>query len=42
VNAINHTFDMTTAQRFAVALNLPDKMIWLVLAFTMLGMFALG
>ncbi|MGI1664232.1 hypothetical protein ACRDNQ_18490 [Palleronia sp. KMU-117] len=42
MNAVNHAFDMTTAQRFAVALNLPDKMIWLVLAFTMIGMFALG
>lgn len=42
MNAINHTFDMTNAQRFAVALNLPDKMVWLVLAFTMIGMFALG
>ena len=42
MNAINHAFDMTTAQRFAVALNLPDRMVWLVLAFTMVGMFALG
>ena len=42
MNAVNHTFDMTTTQRFAVALSLPERMIWLLLSFTIVGMFALG
>jgi hypothetical protein len=42
MNAVNHTFDMTTAQRFAVALNLPERLIWLLLSFTIVGMFVLG
>jgi hypothetical protein len=42
MNAVDHTFDMTAAQRFAVALNLPERMIWLLLSFTLVGMFALG
>ncbi|MCX7287437.1 MAG: hypothetical protein NTW20_07695 [Rhodobacterales bacterium] len=42
MNAVNHTFDMTTTQRFAVALSLPERMIWLLLSFTVVGMFALG
>jgi uncharacterized membrane protein YjgN (DUF898 family) len=42
MNAINHTFDMGTAQRFAVALNLPERMVWMLLSFTVIGMFALG
>lgn len=42
MNAVNHTFDMTTLQRFAIALNLPDRMIWLLFSLTFVGMFGLG
>jgi hypothetical protein len=42
MNAVNTTFDMTTAQRFAVSLTLPERMVFLVLAITLAGMFALG
>jgi hypothetical protein len=42
MNAINHTFDMTTLQRFAVTLTVPEQLIWLLFSFTIVGMFAVG
>lgn len=42
MNAVNHTFDMTTMQRFAVAFTLPERLIWLLFGFTIVGMFVLG
>jgi hypothetical protein len=40
--ALNDTFDMTTAERFAYDLRLPPQIFWLLIGMTLLGMTALG
>ena len=42
MNAVNHTFDMTTAMRFAMAYAMPPQLIWLLLALSSIGMGVLG
>lgn len=42
MNAVNHTFDMTTAMRFAMAYAMPPQLIWLLLALSCIGMGVLG
>jgi hypothetical protein len=42
MNAVNHTFDMTTAIRFAMAYAMPPQLIWLLLALSSVGMGVLG
>jgi hypothetical protein len=42
MNAVNHTFDMTTAMRFAMAYAIPPQLIWLLLALSSVGMGVLG
>ena len=42
MNAVNHTFDMTTAMRFAMAYAMPPQLIWLLLALSSVGMGVLG
>ncbi len=42
MNAVNHTFDMTTAMRFAMAYAIPAQLIWLLLALGCVGMGVLG
>jgi len=42
MNAVNHTFDMTTAMRFAMAYAMPPQLIWLLLALGSIGMGVLG
>ncbi len=42
MNALNHVFDMTTAQRFAITQELPPPLIWLLFSFTIVGMVVLG
>jgi hypothetical protein len=40
--AVNDTFDMTTAERFAFELRLPPQIFWLLISMTLLSMAALG
>jgi hypothetical protein len=40
--ALNDTFDMTTATRFAFELRLPPQIFWLLIGLTLLGMGTLG
>jgi hypothetical protein len=40
--ALNDTFDMTTAARFAYGLRLPPQLAWLLFGMTMISMAALG
>lgn len=40
--ALNDTFDMTTAERFAFSLRLPPQIFWLLIGMTMLSMATLG
>lgn len=40
--ALNDTFDMTTAERFAFELRLPSQIFWLLIGLTLAGMAALG
>jgi CDP-diglyceride synthetase len=40
--ALNDTFDMTTATRFAYALRLPPQLSWLLFAMALMSMAALG
>jgi hypothetical protein len=42
MNAVNHTFDMTTAMRFAMAYAIPPQLVWLLLALSCVGMGMLG
>jgi hypothetical protein len=42
MNSVNHTFDMTTAMRFAMAYAMPPQLIWLLLALSSVGMGVLG
>ena len=42
MNAVNHTFDMTTAMRFAMAYAIPPQLIWLLLVLSCIGMGVLG
>ena len=42
MNAVNNTFDMTTAMRFAMAYAMPLQLIWLPLALSSIGMGVLG
>lgn len=42
MNAVNHTFDMTTAMRFAMAYAMPPQLTWLLLALSSIGMGVLG
>jgi hypothetical protein len=42
MNAVNHTFDMTAAMRFAMAYAIPPQLIWLLLALSSIGMGVLG
>jgi hypothetical protein len=42
MNAVNHTFDMTTAMRFCMAYAMPSQLIWLLLALSSIGMGVLG
>jgi hypothetical protein len=42
MNAVNHTFDMTTAMRFAMAYAIPPQLIWLLRALGSIGMGVLG
>ena len=40
--ALNDTFDMTTAERFAYAFRFPPELFWLLIGMTLLSMGALG
>ncbi|HTU54683.1 MAG TPA: hypothetical protein VMF62_11995, partial [Acetobacteraceae bacterium] len=40
--ALNDTFDMTTAERFAFAFRFPPELFWLLIGMTLLSMGALG
>lgn len=42
MNALNTTFDMSTAARFAFATVLPPQLFWLLLGMTAISMAALG
>jgi hypothetical protein len=42
MSALNDTFDMTTAERFAYSLRLPPQIFWLLIGMTLLGVAALG
>jgi hypothetical protein len=42
MNAVNHTFDMTTAMRFAMTYAMPPQIVWLLLLMTMASMGLLG
>ena len=40
--SLNEVFDMTTAERFAFALRLPEQIFWLLIGLTLIGMSMLG
>ena len=40
--ALNDTFDMTTAERFAYSFRLPRQIFWLLIGMTLLGMASIG
>jgi hypothetical protein len=40
--ALNEVFDMTTAERFAFALNVPPQITWLLFAMALIGMGSVG
>jgi hypothetical protein len=40
--SLNEVFDMTTAERFAFALRLPEQIFWLLIGLTLVGMSMLG
>lgn len=42
MNAVNHTFDMTTAMRFAMAYAMPPQLVLLLLGLSSIGMGVLG
>ena len=42
MNALNHTFDMTTAMRFAMAFGFPPQLLWLLFILSLIGMTVLG
>ncbi len=42
MSALNATFDMATAVRFALAYTAPPQLLWLLLALNVIGMAALG
>ena len=42
MTALNDTFDMTTASRFAYTLRLPPQLAWLLFGMTLLSMGSLG
>lgn len=42
MNAVNHAFDMTTAQRLAVANQMPMQLTWLLMALVLAGIFVVG
>ena len=42
MSALNETFDMSTAERFAYDLRLPPQIFWLLVGMTLLSMGALG
>lgn len=42
MTALNETFDMTTAERFALESRLPAQLIWLLLVMALITMAALG
>lgn len=42
MNALNTTFDMSTAARFAFSMTLPPQLFWLLVAMTAISMAALG
>ncbi len=42
LSALNDTFDMTTASRFAYTLLLPPELAWLLLGMALISMGALG
>lgn len=42
IASLNEVFDMTTAERFAFALQLPEQIFWLLIGLTLIGMSMLG
>ncbi|HEY6431174.1 MAG TPA: hypothetical protein VIZ17_04275 [Acetobacteraceae bacterium] len=42
MSAVNNTFDMTAATRFAYDYRIPSQVIWLLISMALLGMGALG
>lgn len=42
MNALNTTFDATTAMRFAMSYSLPPQLVWLLLGLSLVGMGLLG
>ncbi len=42
LNALNHTFDMTAAMRYAMAVALPHQLVMLLFALNLIGMAVLG
>lgn len=42
MNALNTTFDLATAERFAFALTFPPQLFWLLIGMSMVSMSALG
>jgi len=42
MNALNDTFDMTTAERFAFDLVMPQQLFWLLVGMALLGMAGVG
>ncbi len=42
MNAVNHAFDMTTAQRLAVNNQIPGQLTWLLLGLVFAGIFVVG
>jgi hypothetical protein len=42
LSALNDMIDASTAERFAFAMRMPDQLVWLLLAMTLLGMAAVG
>lgn len=42
MNALNTTFDLATAERFAFAMTFPPQLFWLLIGMSMVSMAALG
>lgn len=42
MSALNDTFDMSTAERFAYSFRIPPQIFWLLIGMTLLGMASIG
>lgn len=42
MNALNTTFDMTSAMRYAMGFGMPPQLLWLLLSLSLIGMGLLG